>query len=262
MRPGMARGMKVVVVAIGLSALAFGAWIRSLPGRPAAGAAPPIAQSESDATLAALAPPKRSRPLIAIVGINDATETTDYLMPYGILRRSGIADVMALATGPGPVRLYPVLAVMPDATTAEFDARHPDGADYVVVPAMSRDDDPVAARWIKAQADKVVDLSAAPNLTPELVRAFIDAQLDRVRGLGYEVVGCLVDLGATAEAVTQTCLRSHEFDCVLFGAGLHAPEHLLLFEKLLNLVHSLAPGAKLCFNTSPSDSAEAIQRWA
>jgi hypothetical protein len=26
------------------------------------------------------------RPLIAIIGINDATETTDYLMPYGVPR--------------------------------------------------------------------------------------------------------------------------------------------------------------------------------
>jgi len=36
-----------------------------------------------------LKPPKRQRPLIAIVGINDATEVTDYLMLYGILRARG-----------------------------------------------------------------------------------------------------------------------------------------------------------------------------
>ena len=60
-----------------------------------------IAKEEADATIAALKPPKRRRPLIAIVGINDATETTDYLMPYGILRRADVADVVALATGPG-----------------------------------------------------------------------------------------------------------------------------------------------------------------
>jgi hypothetical protein len=28
------------------------------------------------------------------------------------------------------VKLYPVLTVEPDATIAEFDAQHPDGADY------------------------------------------------------------------------------------------------------------------------------------
>ena len=59
--------------------------------------------------LTALKPPKRQRPLIAIVGINDATEVTDYLMPYGILRRADVADVVALATEPGSVTLYPAL---------------------------------------------------------------------------------------------------------------------------------------------------------
>ena len=131
-----------------------GAWIFSLPPTPSVAAPPPIAQEERDATIAALKPPKRQRPLIAIIGINDATETTDYLMPYGILRRADVADVVALATEPGPVTLFPALKVEPQATIAEFDARHPDGADYVIVPAMSRDDDPAALQWIRSQAAK------------------------------------------------------------------------------------------------------------
>lgn len=106
-----------------------------------------------------------------------------------------------------------------------------------------------------------VELPASPSLTPDLVRAFIESQLDRLRALGYEVVGCLVDLGETAEAVIERCLKSRDFDCVVFGAGLRAPERLLLFEKLLNLVHAHAGGAKLCFNTNPADTAEAVQRW-
>lgn len=106
-----------------------------------------------------------------------------------------------------------------------------------------------------------VDLSASPTLTPELVRTFIDAQLDRLRELGYDVVSCLVDLGETAEVVADGCLCSRQFDCVMIGAGLRAPDKLLLFEKLLNLVHMRAPTAKLCFNTSPADTAEAVQRW-
>jgi putative intracellular protease/amidase len=63
-------------------------------------APPAIAQDERDAMIAALKPPKRQRPLIAIIGINDATETTDYLMPYGILTRADVADVVTLATRP------------------------------------------------------------------------------------------------------------------------------------------------------------------
>ena len=130
------------------------AWVLSLPPSPDVGAAPPIAKEEADAMLAALRPPKRQRPLIAIVGINDATETTDYLMPYGILQRADVADVVALATKPGPVTLYPAFKVVPDMTVADFDTRHSDGADYVIVPAMSRDDDPVVLQWIRNQAAK------------------------------------------------------------------------------------------------------------
>jgi transcriptional regulator GlxA family with amidase domain len=104
--------------------------------------------------LTALRPPKRQRPLIAIVGANDGSETTDYLMPFGILRRAGVADVVALGTGPGPVTLYPALTIEPQATVAEFDARHPDGADHVIVPAMHRDDDSAVLQWIRSQASK------------------------------------------------------------------------------------------------------------
>jgi putative intracellular protease/amidase len=130
-----------------------GAWIFTLPS-PVALAAPPIAKEEADATIAALKPPKRPRPLIAVVGINDATEVTDYLMPYGILRRADVADVVALATKPGPMTLFPALTVEPQATVADFDTQHPLGADYVIVPNMSRHDDPDALRWILSQTAK------------------------------------------------------------------------------------------------------------
>jgi putative intracellular protease/amidase len=139
---------------VALAAAGGGAWIASLPPWPVPKGAPPIPEEEQIATLAALKPPKRARPLIAIIGINEGTETNDYLMPFGILARAGIGDVMALATGPGPVTLFPVLKVAPDATIAQFDRSHPDGADYVIVPAMHRDDDPMALAWIKAQAAK------------------------------------------------------------------------------------------------------------
>jgi len=129
-------------------------WMLSLPPAPQVGGMPSVPREEADAILAALKPPKRQRPLIAIIGINDATETTDYLMPYGILRRADVADVVALATKPGPVTLYPAFRVMPDITVAEFDKRHRDGADFVIVPAMSRDDDPVVLDWIRSQATK------------------------------------------------------------------------------------------------------------
>jgi putative intracellular protease/amidase len=148
--------IKIALGAVALGCAGFFVWIASLPPAPApaASAAPAVPDEETAMTLAALRPPKRARPLVAIIGINDATETTDYLMPYGILRRAAVADVMALATEPGPITLYPALRVEPDATIASFDAQHPQGADYVIVPAMTRDDDPAVLRFIRAQAAK------------------------------------------------------------------------------------------------------------
>jgi transcriptional regulator GlxA family with amidase domain len=142
-------GASVVVVV----AVALGLRVASKPPHSSV-VAPEIGQDEIAATLAALKPPKRQRPVIAVIGINDATETTDYVMPTGILRRADVADVLLVATGPGPVKLYPALTVEPDTTVAEFDANHLDGADYVIVPAMIRDDDPAAVHWIKDQAAK------------------------------------------------------------------------------------------------------------
>ena len=140
------------VVVLGL--LGFGGWVLSLPTAMASAEAPPVPQEETDAMLAALQHQGEGRPVIAVIGINDATETNDYVTTTGILRRADVADVVMLATGPGPVQLYPVLRVEPDATIAEFDAEHPDGADYVIVPAMSRDDDPAVLAWLQDQSRK------------------------------------------------------------------------------------------------------------
>jgi hypothetical protein len=108
---------------------------------------------------------------------------------------------------------------------------------------------------------RFVDFQSMPNLTPELVRAFLDTQVQQIRALGYEVESCLVDSGETAEAALEEMVRARQFDCVMIGAGLRAAEHLLRFEKLLNLIHARLPKAKICFNTKPADSAAAVQRW-
>ena len=107
-----------------------------------------------------------------------------------------------------------------------------------------------------------VDVSRFPELTADLMRNYFDAQLQRVRDDGFEVVPCLIDLGATAEQVTRAALASRRFDCVMIGAGLRQPpEHLLLFEEILNLVHHRAPTACICFNSSPADTVDAVRRW-
>jgi hypothetical protein len=106
------------------------------------------------------------------------------------------------------------------------------------------------------------DLSAFPGLTPELVRSFIDAQIAKLNARGFDAVSCLIDLGETAESVATQALQSRRFDCVMIGAGLRQPPGLLLlFERIINLAHALAPMAKLCFNATAADTTEAVERW-
>ena len=108
----------------------------------------------------------------------------------------------------------------------------------------------------------LLDYATIPDLDAAKVMAALKADEARLTGLGYEVELCLHDLGETAATVVQDRLRQKQFDCILIGAGVRTiPKYFILFEKLINVVHEHAPQAKLCFNTKPSDTAEAVQRW-
>jgi len=97
----------------------------------------------------------RAKPVVAVVAENHYTELSDYVVPYGILSASNAADVHALATQPGVVRMFPAsLTIAPQATTDDFDKLFPEGADYIIVPAVHRDDDPKLIAWVSAQARK------------------------------------------------------------------------------------------------------------
>ena len=119
---------------------------RPLPG--------PVAADEQAALIEGLRPHRRERPVIAIATLNSGTEVSDFLSAYGVLSRADVADVAVLAEKPERVRLYPGFAVDPQSTFAAFDARYPEGADYVVVPAMDPGTDPFIAAWLRVQRDK------------------------------------------------------------------------------------------------------------
>ena len=94
------------------------------------------------------------------------------------------------------------------------------------------------------------------------VLACLKASEDNLTGLGYDVQMCMTDFGETAETVVRSQVEQKRFDCILIGAGLRTiAGNFLLFEKLINVVHAHAPQAKMCFNTKPTDTSEAVQRW-
>ncbi|MGN8118119.1 DJ-1/PfpI family protein [Labrys sp. 22185] len=116
--------------------------------------------AEMDALQLPPAKSKRPRPLIVIVADNAGTETTDLIVPYGVLKEAGVADVVIVATHPGPVTLMPALTIQPDTTMRAFDASHPAGADIVIVPALHNDRNEIVIDWVRGQAKKGAFIAA------------------------------------------------------------------------------------------------------
>ena len=108
-----------------------------------------------------------------------------------------------------------------------------------------------------------VDYSKWPNLNPDKLRSALEADKSNLISEGYDASWCYVlDAETATDTVTQA-LSNTTYDCVLIGAGVRLdPEAFIVFERLVNAVHSAAPSAKICFNTNPSNTAEAVKRWA
>ncbi|MDT8992284.1 DJ-1/PfpI family protein [Curvibacter sp. APW13] len=97
--------------------------------------------------------PARGTAVVAILAHSAGTETTDFLVPHALLRRAGV-EVVAVAPVAGAIPLMPALQVQVDTDFAAFDKRYPSGADYVIVPALHRSDDPQVLAWLQAQQQR------------------------------------------------------------------------------------------------------------
>ena len=108
----------------------------------------------------------------------------------------------------------------------------------------------------------VVDYSKWPGLSAEKLRAGLEGDRDKMNALGYQATLGLINNTDTASDSVIDLLSKKSYDCVLIGAGVRTvDENMLLFEVLVNTVHQQAPNAKICFNTGPFDSVDAVQRW-
>jgi hypothetical protein len=112
---------------------------------------------------------------------------------------------------------------------------------------------------------KLIDFNLATTTgwDAKRVKAVAQDANKRLTELGYEVQICFVDLGETAESVVSDTLSREKFDCIMIGAGVRIlPQHTFLFERIINAIHQKAqPSSKICFNTNPSDTVEAVLRW-
>ena len=135
-------------------------------------AMPALAQ-EGESTLPRHAPRfNRERAVVAVLAYNPATEVTDYVVPYGILAQSGVAEVVAVATAEGPIQMSPALRFQAQATTRQFDARFSLGADYLIVPNIyDGQNDPMVLDWIRLQAARGAIIVGICDGVPVLANA-------------------------------------------------------------------------------------------
>lgn len=96
----------------------------------------------------------RTRPVVAVIGDNYMTELTDFVIPYGVLTRSQTADVFALGTEIGTMNLFPAMKIEVKESLSTFDRKFPEGADYVIVPAVHHSENPILLKWLNLQSSK------------------------------------------------------------------------------------------------------------
>ena len=79
---------------------------------------------------------------------------------------------------------------------------------------------------------------------------------------GFDAQWCyLLNESNDSDLVTKT-LTETEYDCVLIGAGVRLdPSAFIVFERLINTIHTAAPGTKTCFNTDLPDIVDSVRRW-
>ncbi len=112
-------------------------------------------------------------------------------------------------------------------------------------------------------AVEAVDFSRHPGLTAEKLLALLDADKAKLTDAGYDASIYHVTDDPDALKVLAEHISAEQHDIVLIGAGVRRnEENFLLFEKLINLVHENAPQARMCFNSRPDDSFDAVKRWS
>jgi hypothetical protein len=106
------------------------------------------------------------------------------------------------------------------------------------------------------------DPALPPGLNAEKIQAGIAVAAAKIAERGWVADLCMIPPDAAGIAMLEKQLASSEYDCVVIGGGIRIPpKSLLLFEKVVNVVHRAAPSCTIALNTRPEDTAEAAARW-
>ncbi|MEV6868054.1 hypothetical protein AB0M44_44625 [Streptosporangium subroseum] len=108
-----------------------------------------------------------------------------------------------------------------------------------------------------------IDYTKHPGLDEATLTARVEQGHAALRAAGLDAVSCLIGTDPDeAEKTIRRRLSEGPFDVAMIGGGVRmAPEHTLLFERLINVLVTTTPGIRFCFNTSPETTIDAIRRW-
>jgi hypothetical protein len=108
------------------------------------------------------------------------------------------------------------------------------------------------------------DFFRGKPLNADVIARGIKADEARVRAMGHEFEWLLIDArggAAKASAAARAALARRPVEVVVIGGGVRLdPAQTPVLEALVNAVIEAAPGVRIAFNTSPTNTAEAIAR--
>jgi hypothetical protein len=106
------------------------------------------------------------------------------------------------------------------------------------------------------------DFFRGKPLNADVIAGGIKAEAARIRAMGHDFEWLLIDARGGAEAASsaaRAALVARPVDVVVIGGGVRLdPAQTPALEALVNAVTEA--GARVAFNTSPTDTAAAIER--
>jgi hypothetical protein len=108
------------------------------------------------------------------------------------------------------------------------------------------------------------DFYRGKPLNADVIAGGIKADKARILGMGHDFEWLLINARGGAQAASAAArarLAGRPVDVVVIGGGVRLdPAPTPVLEALVNAVIEAAPGVRIAFNTSPTDTAEAITR--
>lgn len=100
------------------------------------------------------------------------------------------------------------------------------------------------------------------GLTVEKIEKGSNATLEKLHSMGYGAELFLIETGATDLSNLEKQLDEKTYDGIVIGNGIRSiTSNFILFEQIVNAVHTDAPKSKIIFNTLPTNTDEAVKRW-